>query len=62
MVRCQRAGGGGASRERFAVVPQAFLRRFSMRRYWVCNDRSHSDARPIGGESGFRDTTGAYIQ
>ena len=33
-----------------------------MRRYWVCNDRSHSDARPIGGESGFRDTTGAYIQ
>lgn len=30
-------------------------------RYWVCNDRSHSDARKLHGESGFRDTSGSYI-
>ena len=31
------------------------------RRYFVCNDRSHSDARRLHGESGFRDSTGSYI-
>ena len=30
-------------------------------RYWVCNDRSHSDARKLHGESGFRDTSGSYV-
>lgn len=30
-------------------------------RYWVCNDRSHSDARKLHGESGFRGTSGSYI-
>jgi arabinoxylan arabinofuranohydrolase len=29
--------------------------------YWVCNDRSHSDARKLKGESGFRDTSGSYV-
>jgi hypothetical protein len=29
--------------------------------YWVCNDRSQSDARKLHGESGFRDTSGSYV-
>ena len=29
--------------------------------YFLFNDRSHSDARPLHGESGFRDTTAAYV-